>query len=182
MIQAVGAGDVGGLRGELVEVYTAAFGQPPYNEPEAAGRRFGESLEMHAARDGFRMRVARGPGGELAGFAYGYLAQPGQWWHDRVARSLDDRAAERWLAGAFEIVELAVRPDRQRRGLGAALHDALVDDAGGHRTAVLSTLDADTAALRLYRRRGWRSIGGLPPTQIGRFVVMGLDLVGSSAA
>jgi hypothetical protein len=46
---------------------------------------------------------------------------------------------------------------------------------------VLSTLDADTPARRLYRRRGWRAIGELPPTEIGRFVVMGLDLVGSSA-
>jgi ribosomal protein S18 acetylase RimI-like enzyme len=179
VIQAVDAAGVGSLSGQLVEVYSAAFGEPPYNEPPAAGERFADSLRVHSRRRGFAMRVAEDSGGEVVGFAYGYRAAPGQWWHDRVAGSLDPRAAARWLTGAFELVELAVRPDDQRRGLGGALHDALIDSAPDHSTAVLSTLDADTPARRLYRRRGWRPIGALPPTRIGRFVVMGLDLVGS---
>jgi GNAT superfamily N-acetyltransferase len=139
---------------EVVDVYREAFGASPYSEGEAEVARFAdEVLPRDAARAGFRCVVAR-DGGAVVGFAYGYTGAPGQWWHDWVVSLLDAAVAEEWMAGAFELVELAVRPAAQGRGTGGRLHDAVL--AGlPHRTAVLSTQDEDTPARRLYLRRGW---------------------------
>jgi ribosomal protein S18 acetylase RimI-like enzyme len=174
-IEPLAASEVPRARRALMDVYAGAFAAPPYSEPPQAADRLASSLAAHAGRAGFRMRVAHDPGAGIVGFAYGYASAPGQWWHDRVAASIGPEAAARWLVGAFEVVELAVLPAWQRRGIGGRLLGALVDGVE-HRTAVLSTLDAETSAVRLYRRHGWRPVGHLPSPAAGRFLVMGLDL------
>ncbi len=45
----------------------------------------------------------------LVGFGYGYLSVPGQWWNQQVRAALRPRP-EDWMAGAFEVAELHVRP------------------------------------------------------------------------
>lgn len=143
-------------RDEFVDAYRAAFRPPPYEKGEDVVRQFQSTLERHATRDGYRCVAAfGGDGSDLCGFGYGYISQPGQWWHDQVVQQLDAATVAEWLADAFEIVELAVRPPMQGRGIGRRLHDQLLMPAT-QRTAVLSTLDADTRGLRLYQKRGWR--------------------------
>jgi ribosomal protein S18 acetylase RimI-like enzyme len=174
-IQPLAAADVGEARAGLVGVYAAAFGAAPYRESPQTAERFAVTLSTHPYRAGFRMRVARPASGEPVGFAYGYASAPGQWWHDRVAASIGGSAAARWLVGSFEVVELAVLPAWQGAGIGGRLMDALLDGVC-HGTAVLSTLDAETPALHLYRRRGWRVVGDMASPTLGRFLIMGLDL------
>jgi ribosomal protein S18 acetylase RimI-like enzyme len=142
------------VQAEIVDVYREAFGESPYFEGETEVARFArEALPRHAVHAGFRCVVARDEGA-LVGFAYGYTTAAGQWWHDWVVAQLDPPAAAEWATDAFELVELAVRPAVQGRGIGGRLHDAVL--AGlPHRTALLSTRDEDTPARRLYRRRGW---------------------------
>ena len=107
--------------------------------PELDGPRLDEIIPRHMSRDGFRFVAEEDERGRLAGIAYGYLGAPGQWWHDIVAREMTEEQRERWLGrGHFEFVELAVRPDLRRRGLGARLHDELLRPHAG-RPAVLST-------------------------------------------
>ena len=77
-------------------------------------------------------------GEQLVGFGYGYLVEPGQWWHDQVRAALDRRTAKKWLPGAFEVCELHVHPDHQSQGLGRQLLHALVADLP-HPAALLST-------------------------------------------
>lgn len=150
--------DVAQWRQELVAVYRQAFRPPPYEKGENVVRQFNSTLERHTQRDGFRCVAALSPdGSSLVGFGYGYTSQDGQWWHDQVVAQLDPETVRTWFANAFEIVELAVRPAMQARGVGRRLHDALLEPVP-HRTAVLSTLDADTRGSRLYRKRGWRVI------------------------
>jgi len=161
----------------VVDVYREAFGESPYFEGETEVSRFAdEVLPRHAVREGFRCVVAR-DGGGVVGFAYGYTSAAGQWWHDWVASLLDAAAVDEWMADAFELVELAVRPAVQGTGIGGRLHDAVLMGLA-HRTALLSTVDDDTPARRLYRRRGWVPLrAGLRPSPAGPPVLfMGLRL------
>lgn len=170
--------DVARWRKELVAVYRQAFRPPPYEKGENVVRQFDSTLERHTQRDGFRCVAAVMPDGtSLVGFGYGYTSQAGQWWHDQVVAQLDPDTVRTWFSNAFEIVELAVRPAMQGRGVGRGLHDALLEPVP-HRTALLSTLDADTRGLRLYRKRGWRVIrSGFTFSGVREpYLIMGLRL------
>ncbi len=140
--------------------------------------RLQEILSRHSARNGFRFLAARAEDARLAGFAYGYLGGPGQWWHDIVAKAMTREQRERWLApGHFEFVELHVRPTMQRRGIGGRLHDALLEGLESP-TAVLSTQVDNRRALSLYTGRGWRVVVAELRFSPGgtRFSVLGRDL------
>jgi GNAT superfamily N-acetyltransferase len=163
---------------EIVAVYRAAFAPPPYNRGESAVGRFAETFPRHCHQPDFHFLAAQaGPGRPIAGFAYGYQSQPGQWWHDHVAATLGETLTRRWLGDCFELVELAVQPASQGQGAGSRLHDSLL--AGRRqRTAALSTIQAETTALQLYRRRGWVTLLDhfyFPGVAIP-FLIMGLDL------
>jgi ribosomal protein S18 acetylase RimI-like enzyme len=138
---------LGPYRREIGEVWTWVDSQ-----------RLNEILPSHARREGFRFRGALVPDGRLVGFAYGYLGGPGQWWHDLVSEAMSESNRARWLApGHFELVELHVRPDSRRQGIGGRLHDALLEGLPSP-TAVLSTQTDNEPALALYRRRGWQIV------------------------
>lgn len=143
-------------RDALADVYRAAFCVPPYDEPASAAQEFvDEQLPKHAQRDGFRLVGAFDDDRSLLGFAYGYTGERGQWWSDHVASVAPPDVVDAWVGGHFEFVELAVRADAQGRGIGGALHDALL--AGlPHDRALLATYRDDRPAPRLYRRKGWR--------------------------
>ncbi len=99
--------------------------------------------------------------GELVAFAYGFHGGGGQWWHDLVSRTtasvLGSRAAQDWFADSLEIAEVHVLPSYQGRGTGLAMMLRLT--AGRpERAAVLSTMDANTRARRLYRGLGFTDL------------------------
>jgi ribosomal protein S18 acetylase RimI-like enzyme len=162
---------LGRHRHEVEELWRLVF-------PATTDERFAEILPRHTRRRGFRFLAAREEGGRLAGFAYGYLGGPGEWWHDRVTAALGPDRSERWLPpGHFEFVELGVRPDLQRRGLGRRLHDDMLAAVDAP-TAVLSTEQDNAPALALYRGCGWQVI--LDEIEFGPdhplFLVLGRDL------
>ena len=128
----------------------------PYASPEpspgpSSGRSHGPSL-------GGSPRPS--PGAVIA-FAYGFHGGSGQWWHDLVRSALVSRsgygAAIEWLDDSFEVAEVHVHPDCQRRGIGRRLLYRLT---GGRaeRTAVLSTMDTNSPARRLYRSLGFTDL------------------------
>jgi ribosomal protein S18 acetylase RimI-like enzyme len=146
--------------------------------PDAAGERLDLIVPRHLERPGFRFVADHDQSGQLAGIAYGYRGAAGQWWHDLVSGAIDDAARARWLApGHFEFVELAVRSDLRRRGIGGRLHDALMTGLESP-TAVLSTEIENEPAIGLYLAKGWEVVvseidfgPGFPP-----FLVMGRNL------
>jgi ribosomal protein S18 acetylase RimI-like enzyme len=143
-------------RAELTEAYQEAFSGPPWDESDGQALAFTAALPDWAARDGFAAAWAR-EGATVIGFAFRVRTpQPVPWegfyglLRDRFGAGVDD------LAGAVEVVELAVRPGARGGGLGRALLDAIVD---GQR-AWLVTRPAATGTLAFYRRLGWRELSG----------------------
>ena len=182
------AGAILDLRPALLQIYRSVFTGPPYHESEATVRQFARALEKQVGRSGLKFVIALAGNGagvraiedrpaDVAGFAYGYTSRPGQWWYDAVTRRLDPALNAAWMDDPFEVVELAVRPGYQGEGIGGRLHDALLRDLP-HRTAVLTTAATETAAMHLYRKRGWVILSEtfkFPGSSIP-YVVMGLRL------
>lgn len=154
-----------GLASQIWPCYQEAFGD--FND---FGTWQADMFARHAGRDGYRLVVGR-DGPAVAGFAWGYTGQRGQYWSDLVVAALPPAVTAEWVGGHFEFVELAVAQAHRRHGLGRRLHEGLLDGVTGN--CLLSTTDdpAD-AAVRLYHSRGWRRLGLLRPgTQVmGRHV------------
>ncbi len=145
--------------------------------PDEASRFVGQ-LATHATRHDFHFIAAHeGATGPLLGFIYGYTGEPGQWFDDRIRAELTTEMAVRWLADVYEVVEFGVWPAAQGRGIGGQLHDALVSSLT-NRTAILSTRQRATAAMRLYRRHGWQPLltDYRFPSSAKPHPIIGLDL------
>ncbi len=176
-------GELAAASDALAAVYGAAFAQAPYNEPEAAAGYFAQILRRNAANPpaGFRCCVARDAASRaFVGFGYGFTFGPGSSRYELLHRALASQpleVAQRWLADAFDLIELAVHPKAQGQGIGARLHDALLA-VQPHRAAVLTAYDGETVAMRLYRSRGWQPISGriFFPGGAEPHLVLGLDL------
>jgi len=191
----------------LVTVYSLAMQAPPQqlagrrsimaqHAGYAAFRAVAVTADRAPAAAGPAAAVGPGPGpgtgaaasgddsgadGPVIAFAYGFRGADGQWWHDVVRSGLTaaggEHAAAAWLADTFEIAEVHVRPEYQRRGIGRAMLLSLTAGCP-QRTAVLSTLDAPSPARRLYRSLGFTDLltgfgfpGNGPP-----YAVMGAAL------
>ena len=158
---------------ELLEVYAEAM---RVSASSARARR--PIVAAHLDRPGLRAVAATADDGRLVGVAYGYLGEPGQWWHDQVAGALAPGLVEVWLSGAFEVCELHVRPAEQGQGLGRALLTRLLAGPPA-RTAVLTTPDLETRARGFYREDGWVDLlrGLMFPGDPRAFAVLGKRLV-----
>jgi ribosomal protein S18 acetylase RimI-like enzyme len=159
---------------EITDVYSAAL----LEVRAVAGPRFRiEVLPRHREREDFRFLVAR-ERSRIVGIAYGYVGARGQWWTERVAAAMTADQQERWLDPRhFEVVELHVHPDRQRRGVGRRLLDALLDGLELP-FALLSTDEANARGRAFYRALGWHEIasGVDLSSPRGPYVIFARDL------
>lgn len=165
----------------VVDVYTAAMNAP---RRQLSGRR--SIVDRHLANPGFRAYLALRDD-TLVGVCYGFRGEPGQWWHDAVHRGLNEHAefgaATRWLGDCFEVAELQVLPEHQRKGIGRSLITALCAERA-ERTVVLSTHDTESPARRLYRSLGFVDLltRFRFPAGAEEFAVMGAPLPLAEAA
>ncbi len=164
--------ELGRRSDEVLDVYAEAM---EVSASTARSRR--GILAAHLDRDGLRALAAL-DGERMVGVAYGYLGAPGQWWHDQVHAALTAEQAADWLADAFEVCELHVRPGLHGTGLGRSLLAGLLAGTTA-RTAVLTTPDSETRARRFYRSGGWVDLrcGLRFPGDPRLFAVLGLRLV-----
>jgi ribosomal protein S18 acetylase RimI-like enzyme len=144
----------------LADAYRDTFSGPPWDESGAQTAAFVEGLPRWTARTGFQAFWVR-ENATVIGFAF-RVRTPEPVPEDGFYALLRDRFGDRVasLAGAVEVVELAVRPSARGRGLGRALLDAA---AGDESAWLVTRADAD-GTRAFYRRLGWREIaesGGL---------------------
>jgi ribosomal protein S18 acetylase RimI-like enzyme len=165
---------------DIVSIYRAAFDDPPFAEDRSGGESFASHVRFHSLRTGFRFFAAVDEDDEHAepvGFTYGYTGGPGLWWFDLVSTAIDPEVYNSWMTDYFEVVELAVAPDYQEQGLGGRLLERLLDGLP-HQSAVLSTIQYETPALRFYRKRGWMTLlhDFYFPGSKNPYLILGLDL------
>lgn len=141
---------------ELVNVYSRAFAEPPYNEGDAETQQFRAIYTRHAVSSQVGVTVARDNAGAVAGFAYGIGQPPGWWW-----RHSDPPPREVNAAPLFALYEWAVVPAYRKIGVGRQLLSELMES----RTEPWATLNVNAAAnaYQIYRRTGWRSVGVCRP-------------------
>jgi ribosomal protein S18 acetylase RimI-like enzyme len=156
---------------DVLAVYAAAMEVPL---AEAMSRK--GILLSHLDRRELRA-VAALEDERLVGIAYGYVGEPGQWWHDQVGAAMTREQRRTWLRDAFEVCELHVRPEQQGHGVGRHLLDTLLSGTGTH-AAVLTTPDHETRARHFYRAGGWQDlVRGLRfPGDPRTFAVLGKPL------
>lgn len=146
------------------------------NYPRHTGQLHAAQTATHTHRTDFRCTAALASG-KLVGFGYGYVSEPGQWWHEQVRSALGQHDVTRWLADSYELCELHVMPAWQGRGIGRALLRLLADGLP-YQNLLLSTPEGDTRAWRLYHSVGFRDIARqfLFPGDGRPFAILGVAL------
>lgn len=161
----------GDLFDQAIEVYGKAFVLPPYRDPDRGREVRNRLVTAHHLRPGYDSRIAVEKG-SVVGMAYVHVSQTGQWWHDTVTAAIGRGRAEKWLSSALELVEIAVDPSQQSRGIGTALITELLADRS-EETCMLSTR-TDSNAHRLYGRVGFEIVHEMPFAPGGApFFIMG---------
>ncbi|MFD4989393.1 GNAT family N-acetyltransferase [Streptomyces sp. NPDC058374] len=168
----IGPLDLAARVDEALQVQAVAFG---LGAEEVAVRR--HIVLRHLDCPGARALGATTPTGRLAGFVYGMPNNRGHWWSTVVESHLRAQGNDDWLDGSFVITELHVHPTYQGRGAGRGLITALTDTCGLPRS-ILSAIDTDSPARRLYRSLGYTDLARqvLFPSAPRPYAVMGAPL------
>ncbi|MFC4618504.1 GNAT family N-acetyltransferase [Camelliibacillus cellulosilyticus] len=131
----------------------------------------------HTAYKGYKGLLLLDENGELLGFSYGYTSLPGQFYRDKLEKSLNAEQINEWLTDCFEFVELVVHPNHRKKGYGKRLLNQLLAKSD-NQTAVLTTQTDNHAARSLYASTGWSIIKEpfIPFEETDPFVIMGKRL------
>lgn len=158
-----------------ISVYGEAFARPPYNDPDRGQEISLRIRDTHAEREGFAGFCAVDADGNVLGMVYGYRGEAGQWWHDAVVRAVDRQTARTWFTDTYEVVEVAVHPSHQAKGIGGKLVRRLLQGRT-EATTVLSTR-TDSKAYLLYERLGFEIVNEMRFSPGGAwFYIMGARL------
>ena len=154
---------------EFKAVYAAVFSQPPYNEgPEMHDRLVGW-VRDESDQPGFDL-VEAVDDGRTVGFAYGYARPAGEWW-----RGADKPAPAEVKAGpTFAVMEWAVLPEHQGKGIGRVLMDELL--ARRSEPFAILTVNPAATARTIYERWGWQWVAETKPDSPSSMDIMLLKL------
>ncbi len=149
----------GALLGELCSVYADAYGVEPTTEKTSAFRvRAGKQFD----RPGFALVTAQTEGG-LIGFAFGHTLPEGDtyWWKGLEPAPPAEFTAETG-SRTFVLSEIEVRRAWQDKGVGRAVHDALLGERQEERATLATGPEAPSQPV--YDRWGWQKVGRVPGT------------------
>lgn len=147
------------LLDELGDVYADAYGAEPGGEKVTAFR--GRAVRQ-LGRAGFALVTAHA-GGQLIGFAFGYTLPAGDtyWWKGLEPAPAEGFATETG-SRTFVLSEIEVRCAWQGKGVGRAVHDALLKGRPEERATLATGPGARPQPV--YQRWGWRKAGRVPGT------------------
>ena len=157
------------LMNQVADLY-----QQVWNQEDGSIR---DRVVRHTGYDAFKGFVAISEKGEVAGYAYGYFSQPGQYYHGLVSKAFNPEEYQTWLEDCLEFVELGVHPSFRNQGLAKQLETRLIDCVE-QKTAVLTTQSNNAPARSLYESLGWIVLNDAfyPNGNEKSYVIMGKKL------
>ncbi|WP_404962484.1 GNAT family N-acetyltransferase [Streptomyces sp. 147326] len=143
----------------VVPVYREVYAEPPYHEGPQDSVDFLARARRQAARDGFRLVLARASG-EVAGFAYGFWLPADTGWWSAMREPLADAFVKETGRRSFNLAELAVRRKWRRQGIAAELHRRLTSGLGAERAVLTVRPEPEAApAQTAYGAWGYQNVG-----------------------
>ena len=140
-------------RDEIGEVYRQAFD----STGEAAQGFIDVSFVHIRDYEGATLLVVQ-EHATILGFLFGYTYKPDQWWSNQVGPAIAQSNHSHVVQDAFSLVELAVLPTNQNKGIGTALLQHQMEHQP-QRNLLLSTgASAENRAIALYERLGFQII------------------------
>jgi GNAT superfamily N-acetyltransferase len=141
----------------ICHLYDVVFSQPPFRWTDEESEHHRQSLTDLMTNPTFGLVTAE-VGGELIGFAYGIGLSGETGWWSRMMEPLPEELTTEWDGRTFAVIDLAVRQDYRKRGIGRALLDTLL----AHRTEERATLTVQPVATdtkEFYDHLGWLRLG-----------------------
>jgi ribosomal protein S18 acetylase RimI-like enzyme len=117
---------------------------------------FAARFRVMRRQPGFVLAEARS-GGYLVGYVFGMPLRPSTSWWRHLTTPLPDEVTTEHPGRTFALVELVVRPSWRRQGIGAALHDLILENRPEER-ATLTVPPTATPAQHAFRTWGWRRV------------------------
>jgi len=141
----------------ICALYDAVFSQPPFRWTADESAHHRQSLVELARNPTFGLATAEA-GDELVGFAYGVRLAPSTgWWQGFEEPPPAELVAEHG-GRTFALIDLAVRSDYRKRGLGRELLDTLLNSRSEERaTLAVQPVAEDTKTF--YAHLGWQLVG-----------------------
>jgi ribosomal protein S18 acetylase RimI-like enzyme len=141
----------------ICALYQAVFSQPPFhwNEDEPAEHR--RRLERLRNDPTFGITTAH-MDDELVGFAYGVALKPDTKWWDGAIEPLPEELTTEWAGRSFAVIDLAVREDQRRKGVGRELLHVLLGSRSEERATLAVQPEAAETQI-FYQHLGWQKAG-----------------------
>jgi ribosomal protein S18 acetylase RimI-like enzyme len=138
-------------------LYDAVFSQPPFRWTDDESQHHRQSLTRLITNPTFGLVTAEASG-ELMGFAYGLALKPNTPWWSGMTEPLPDELTAEWNGRTFAVIDMAVRENYRKRGIGRALLNMLLTSRQEQRaTLTVQPVATDTKAF--YDHLGWQRVG-----------------------
>ena len=142
--------------GELRDLYTEVYADPPYEWGTGHADLFTERYRVQAGQPGFALIEARHQD-QLIGCCLGVTLQPATpWWHHLLTPLPPDITTEH-PGRTFALVEMLVRRPWRRQHIAQTMHNQLLNGRPEER-ATLTVLPAATPARNAYTKWGWQTV------------------------
>lgn len=138
-------------------LYDTIFSQPPFRWTDGESEHHRQSLTRLLTNPTFAL-VTAVAAGELVGFVYGVALKPDTQWWSGMTEPLSDELTAEWKGRTFAVIDLAVREDHRKRGIGRALLVALLVSRQEQR-ATLTVQPVATDTKEFYDHLGWQKVG-----------------------
>lgn len=146
----------------ICELYDEVFSAPPFLWTDEESKHHRKMLASLITEPSFGIATAETD--TLVGFAYGYALPANTRWWQGFQKPLPDHLTQEWEGRTFALIDLAVREQCRRQGIGRRLVQCLLNSRAEER-ATLSVQPSAADAQAFYDHLGWHKVGRkeMPP-------------------